>query len=44
MGDTMTNKNKKYPDYKRPNYDKKMSPQLEDQIIRFNKQYSKQVR
>lgn len=40
----MTDKNKKYPNYKKPNYDKKTSQQLEDQIVRFNKQYSKQIR
>lgn len=35
----MTNKNKIFPDYKEPDYEKRMSRQLTDQIERYNKLY-----
>ena len=38
----MTDTNKKHPNYHKPNYDKNMSPQLIDQISRYNKVNNKQ--
>lgn len=38
----MTDINKTHPDYHKPDYDKKMCPQLIDQITRYNKANNKQ--
>lgn len=33
----MTDINKKHPDYNKPDYNKRVSKQMEDQIERYNK-------